>query len=182
MGLFIVGMIMFFGIHLVPCLVGTRQKLIGKLGGTGYKAAFSVISVIGFVVMLYGWTSLPHESIFIPPAFGPLFAKFIMLPACILMVAAYIPCRIRRRVGHPMIIAVFLWALVHILANGDYKSLLLFGAFLLYSVADWVCVVRRQSNKPDAEPSHHDWIVVAVGCAVYFGIYYLHEQFIAPIG
>ena len=105
-----------------------------------------------------------------------------MLPVCILLVAAYIPCRIRRWVGHPMIIAVFLWALTHILANGDYKSLLLFGAFLLYSVADGVSAVRRQSNKPDEGPSRYDLIVVAVGCAVYFGVYHLHEQFIAPIG
>ncbi len=182
MGLFIVGMVVFFGVHLFPILVNMRQNLIGVLGGTWYKTVFAILSVVGFLLMLYGWRSLPYVPVFQPPAISLPLSQLVMLPAFILLVAAYIPCRIRRWVGHPMIFAVLLWSLVHVLANGDQASLLLFGAFLLYSIANWISMVQRQSGEPAKTRPHYDWIVVAVGISVYFGAYYLHGELIAPIG
>ena len=182
MALFIVGIVVFFGVHLLPCFVDTRQGLIDRLGEVRYKAAFSVISVIGFALMLYGWMAMPFVHVFEPPAISLPLSKIVMLPAFVLFVAANVPCRIRRLVGHPMIIAVLLWALVHALANGDRASLLLFGSFLLYSIVDWFYVVRRQREKPAAGPPRNDMIVIAVGVLVWFAAYFLHERFIAPLG
>ncbi len=182
MVLFIIGIVVFFGVHLLPMLVSAREGLIDRLGASGYKATFSVVSIIGFVCMLYGWTSVPYVPVFDPPAFSLPLSKIVMLPAFVLMVAAYIPCRIRRWVGHPMIIAVLLWALVHVLANGDQASLLLFGSFLLYSIVDWISAVRRQTVKPADSTLRNDLIVVAVGVVAYFAVFFLHERFIAPLG
>ncbi len=181
MTLFIIGIIVFFGIHLLPSCVETRQTLIGRLGELGYKAAFSGVSIAGFVLMLYGWKATPPIPVFEPPAMSLPLSKFVMLPAFVLFVAAYIPCRIRHRVGHPMIIAILLWALVHVLANGDLASLLLFGSFLLYSIVDWALVVRRQPAAPAAGSLRGDLIVVAVGIVAYFAVYFLHDRFLAPL-
>ncbi len=182
MGLLITGIVLFFGIHLLPAFVGPRQRLVDMLGEAGYKTAFSLTSAIGFVFMLYGWRDVPHDPVFDPPAFSLLLSKVVMLPAFILLVAAYVPSNIRRLVGHPMIISVLLWALVHVLANGDRASLILFGAFLLYAIFDWASVVRRQTERPAPASRRNDLIVVAVGVAVYIVVYRLHGRFFAPLG
>ncbi len=182
MELLIVGMVVFFGIHLLPSFVDTRQVLVDKWGEASYKAAFSVISAIGFVCMLYGWQATPDVPVFNPPAISLPLSKLVMLLAFVLLVAAYVPCRIRRWVGHPMIIAVLLWALVHVLANGDQASLLLFGSFLLFSVVNWILVVRRHSETSAEARPRNDLIVVVVGVVAYFVVYYLHERFFAPLG
>lgn len=182
MGLLITGIVLFFGIHLLPAFVEPRGRLVDMLGAAGYKTAFSLTSAIGFVFMLYGWKMAPDVPVFDPPAFGLLLAKVVMLPAFVLLVAAYVPCNIKRLVGHPMIIAILLWSLVHVLTNGDQTSLIVFGAFLLYSIFDWASVVRRQPGRAALAGWRNDLIVVAVGIAVYVVVYGLHGRFFAPLG
>ena len=72
----------------------------------------------------------------------------LMLPAMILLVAAYVPSRIRTAVRHPMLVAVTLWAFGHLLANGDVASVLLFGSFLAYAVYDIVSATQRTAHGP----------------------------------
>ena len=182
MGLLITGTVLFFGIHLLPIFVGLRQRLVDMLGEARYKTAFALTSAAGFVAMLYGWKAVPNVPVFDPPAFSLLLAKIVMLPALVLLVAAYVPSNIRRLAGHPMLIAVLLWALVHVLANGDRASLILFGAFLLYAIIDWVSVVRRRPGRRAPVRWRGDLIVAALGVAVYIAVYRLHERFIAPLG
>ena len=182
MGLLIAGIVVFFGIHLLPAFVGVRVRLVDMLGESGYKTAFALTSAIGFVFMLYGWKTAPGVPVFDPPSFGLVLAKVVMLPAFVLLVAAYVPCNIKRLVGHPMIIAILLWSLVHVLTNGDRTSLILFGAFLLYSIFDWASVVRRQPGRATPTGWRNDLIVVVIGVAAYIVVYRLHGRFFAPLG
>ena len=71
-----------------------------------------------------------------------------MIPAMILLVAAYVPSRIRSAIAHPMLTALMLWACAHLLANGDLASAVLFGSFLAYAVYDRISVLNRPSPGP----------------------------------
>jgi uncharacterized membrane protein len=91
-------------------------------------------------------------------------------PAIILLVAAYVPSRIRTAVGHPMLTALMIWAFAHLLANGDLASVLLFGSFLGFAVYDRISVIDRLSPGPLGNAKGgalHDIVVIAVGLALY---------------
>jgi uncharacterized membrane protein len=109
--------------------------------------------------------------LFDPPMWTRHITLALMLPAMIFLVAAQIPSRIRNAVRHPMLLAIKLWALGHLLANGDVASLLLFGSFLAYAVYDRISVKKRGALGPlgAKQPGSiiNDVLVVAIGVALY---------------
>ena len=72
-----------------------------------------------------------------------MLGLFLVLPVFVLLLAAYLPGRIQRAARHPMLLAVKLWALAHLLANGTLADVLLFGGFLAWAVVDRISVKRR---------------------------------------
>ena len=188
MMLMIVGLVIFLGIHLLPTSPEIRNGLINRFGPGAYRAIFSLISLAGFVVIVLGYHKMQlhpgkNPVLWDPPTFMRHITLALMLPAMILLVAAYIPSRIRSAVKHPMLMAVKLWAVAHLLANGDVASILLFGSFLAYAVYDLISVKARGALGPlgTKQPSGiaNDLIVVVVGSALYFAfLYRLHEWLI----
>lgn len=176
MMLLIVGLIIFLGIHLLPTSPDVRDSFRERLGEGPYKAAFSIISLIGFAIIVLGYHKMQlhpgkNPVLWDPPTWTRHIALLLMLPAMIFLVAAQVPSRIRTAVKHPMLAAIKLWALAHLLANGDVASLLLFGTFLAYAVYDRISVKKRGDKGPlgDKQPSSpmNDVIVVGVGVALY---------------
>jgi uncharacterized membrane protein len=172
--LLILGLILFLGAHLVPTQPATRDSLIAKYGDTGYKIAFHVASVAGFVLIVWGMASArgsaldPH--LWTPPVWTRHLALVLMLPAFILLAAAYIPSRIRDVAKHPMLASIKIWALAHLIANGDLAGLLLFGSFLAYGVYDRISVKKRGALGPLGArhgAPNNDLIAVGVGTAAY---------------
>lgn len=143
----IAGLALFIGAHLVPTMPNVRSGLEGRFGRVGYMIGFSLVSLLGLVVLVLGWRQLAQSGanpqIWIPPVWTRHIALVLMLPALILLVAAYIPSRIRTAVRHPMLTAVKIWSLSHLLARGDLASMLLFGSFLAYAVYDRISLKRR---------------------------------------
>jgi uncharacterized membrane protein len=194
MMLLIVGLVLFLGIHVLPAYPEVRDGLRERLGPGAYKAAFSVISLAGFAIIILGYHKMQlnpgkNPILWDPPVWTRHIALLLMLPAMILLVAANVPSRIRTAVRHPMLLAIKLWALAHLLANGDLASLLLFGSFLAYAIYDRVSVKRRGALGPlgDAQPSSpvNDAIVVAVGLALYAALLLGGHQWligVAPLG
>jgi len=188
MMLMIVGLVIFLGIHLLPTSPEIRSGLINRFGPGMYRAIFSLISLAGFAVIVLGYHKMQlhpgkNPVLWDPPTFMRHITLALMLPAMILLVAAYIPSRIRSAVKHPMLMAVKLWAVAHLLANGDVASILLFGSFLAYAVYDLISVKARGAPGPlgAKQPSGivNDLIVVVVGSALYLAfLYRLHEWLI----
>lgn len=181
MMLLIVGLIIFLGIHLLPTSPAIRDGLSARLGANTYKAVFSVLSLAGLVVIVLGYHKMQlnpgkNPVLFDPPEWTRHVAMALMLPSMILLVAANIPSRIRSAVRHPMLMAIKLWALAHLLANGDVASLLLFGSFLAFAVYDLISVKKRGALGPlgAKAPSSamNDILVVAIGTALYFALLY----------
>jgi uncharacterized membrane protein len=163
-----IGLIVFFGIHMLPIFPNRRSNLVAKLGELPYKGVFALISLVGFVLIVMGKADAPFISIWQPPQFLAMAPKILMLPAFILIVAAYIPSNIKRKVRHPMLLGVKLWALGHLLINGDAASILLFGSFLAYAVVDMISSKKRsQWVKPEEKPVYMTILVILIGLIAY---------------
>ena len=186
----VVGLILFLGVHLVPTSPELRDGLKERIGEVPYKVIFSLLSLIGFVVIVLGFHKLqlhPGKNPFLwdPPTWTRHIAVALMLPAMILLVASVIPSRIRTAVRHPMLIAIKTWAFAHLIANGDLGALLLFGSFLAFAVYDRISVKKRGAQGPlgNATPSSpiNDVIVVVVGVALYAALLYGGHQWLIGV-
>ncbi|CEJ86157.1 NnrUfamily protein [Hyphomicrobium sp. GJ21] len=189
----VVGLILFLGVHLVPTSPELRDGLKERIGEVPYKAIFSLLSLVGLVVIVLGYHKLQlhpgkNPILWDPPTWTRHIAVALMLPAMILLVASVIPSRIRTAVRHPMLIAIKTWAFAHLIANGDLGALLLFGSFLAFAVYDRISVKKRGAQGPlgNATPSSaiNDVIVVVVGVALYAALLYGGHQWligVAPI-
>jgi uncharacterized membrane protein len=165
------GLGMFLGVHAWPMVPASRERIVGRLGLNGYKLLFTLFSVLGLVFIVIGYGATRGAwPVWYPPTWTKHVAFTLMLPAMILLVAAYVPSRIRDVAKHPMLAAVKLWALAHLLVRGDVASILLFGSFLAWAIADRISVKRRGALGPLGARTgtwRGDAIVLAVGIGVY---------------
>lgn len=134
MALLIGGLILFIGIHVLPSSARLREALAARLGENGYKILFSLVSVAGLVLTAIGYGQAPQDQVFEPSQTARIFLPAAMAVAFILFVVANVPGRIRHTLRHPMLAGVLIWSTLHLFANGDLASNLLFGAFALWAV------------------------------------------------
>lgn len=192
MTLLIAGLIIFLGAHSVRIFADDfRTRQIAKLGEKPWKAIYSVISLAGFALIVYGYGAARMEPVILwaPPVWTRHLAALLTIPAFILLVAAYVPgTRIKAAVGHPMVAGVKIWAFSHLIANGTLADLVLFGAFLAWAVADYVSARRRDrraGTRYPAGPVTRDVTAVAVGLVAWAAFaLWLHAPLIgvAPFG
>lgn len=152
MTLLIAGLILFMGLHLLPTVPAARNGVREAVGPTVYQIGYSVLSLLGLILIVKGFGDLRGTKadiqLWTPPAFGRHIAMLLMLFAFILLAAAYIPSRIRTMAKHPMLASLKLWAFAHLLVRGDLAGVLLFGAFLAYGVYDRISVKKRAALGP----------------------------------
>ena len=171
----VIGMLLFFGIHLLPGMVKLRRTLVDNLGEDPYKGFYSVIALIGFILIIYGKSVSPFRSLWHPPAWGSHVALVIMVFSFIFLAASNMKTNIRRFTRHPMLWGVTFWSIAHLLANGDQASLLLFGSFLTYSLFAMYSANKRGARKSKTRyPLSKDIATVVSGVAVYALFLYFH--------
>ncbi len=173
MTLLIVGLVFFLGIHSIAIVAPAwRDAQVARRGEKAWKRIYSVGSLIGFVLLLYGYGLARHTTamVYAPPAAMRHLALILMLPVFPLLLSAYLPGRIRRATKHPMLLAVIIWAFAHLLANGTLADVLLFGGFLVWAAVDRIAVNRRAvpHEVRTAPPSKfNDLIAVVGGLTIY---------------
>lgn len=147
MTLLVLGLIVFLSAHSLRILAEDwRGAQIAKLGLGAYKGIYSVVSVLGFVLIVIGYGQARAAPLVLwdPPLWTRHVTALLMLFTFVLLVAAYVPGnRIKAMVAHPMILGVKIWAAGHLLSNGTLADLLLFGGFLVWSVLDYRAARRR---------------------------------------
>ncbi|WDI31283.1 NnrU family protein [Hyphococcus flavus] len=181
--LFILGLIIFFGAHFFSALArGPRGAMISKIGEGPYKGLYSLISLAGFVLIIFGWRGADASVLYSTPLWMRHVTYLLVLVAFILLAAAYLPAgKIANAVKHPMLAGVKVWAFAHLLVNGEVRSVMLFGAFLAFAVIDRIAVKRREAPVRAAGPVMNDVIAIAVGGVAYVAVaLYLH-RYIAGI-
>jgi uncharacterized membrane protein len=181
----ILGLVIFLGVHSVEIVSPTlRSRAVARLGEKPYKGAYSLLSIMGFVLLVWGYGVARQDPILVyaPPVWMRHLTLLLMLPVFPLLLAAYLPGRIKAAVKHPMLAAVKAWALAHLLANGMLADVLLFGGFLLWAVADRISVKRRAVVRPVPGPppgKYNDLIAVVGGLALYvLFVFWLHTWLI----
>ncbi len=169
----IVGLVVFLGAHVFVSMRGHRAALIAKLGEGPYKGLFSLVSLVGLVLLSYGFARYRTEGV-IPLWYPPTWTRYIvqiaMWPASIALVAAYIPGDIKRVLKHPLLVAVKIWAIAHLCANGDLGGIILFGAVLAWAVYDRITLKRRADVGSPPFPAggrRNDIIAVVVGTVLF---------------
>src|ERR1700691_2657493 len=172
----ILGLVLFLGVHVLTIQRALRARLIAAWGEGGYKSGYSVVSLLGLVLIVWGFADYRAAGmwqVWTPPAVLKHVTVALMLPAVILVVASYIRGRIYLAVKHPMLAGVKLWAAAHLLANGDLGSIILFGSFLAWAVFDRISLQRRADAGGPPIPVGawgNDVIAVAVGIVVYLAL------------
>jgi uncharacterized membrane protein len=171
--LLIIGLVLFLGVHSVAIVSpALRARTIQRLGEPAWKGLYALVSLVGFVLICYGFGLARRAPVILysPPTWLRQAALLIMLPVFPLLIAAYVPGRIKAAAKHPMLAAVKFWALAHLLANGSLADVLLFGGFLAWAVMDRISLKRRPSPpvlRTAAPGPWNDVIAVVLGLAIY---------------
>jgi uncharacterized membrane protein len=173
MTMFIAGMVVFFGSHLLRVIAPDfRESMVSRLGPLGWKGVYSLVSLAGFVMLVAGYASIRWTS---PLLWGPplgwmrMVVALVMIPALVVFIAAYLPGKIRATLRHPMMIATSVWAALHLLVNGRLADLLLFGGFLAWALIVTVASFRRPWRPPARAPSLlWDGVAVAAGLGAWW--------------
>ncbi|MFL6674718.1 MAG: NnrU family protein [Massilia sp.] len=177
MTLLLVGLALFPGIHLLPVFTGVRDALSGALGEKRYKTGFSLVSALGLVLIVVGYARAPAQPQLFAPSIGAIHAApLVMLASFVLLASANMRNRIRRVVRHPMLVGVLLWAGVHLLANGELRATLLFGAFLAWAAIDLASAIRRRAVKPFVPVARQDLIALVAGVGLALLVMTFHRQ------
>lgn len=183
MSLLVLGLALFLGIHVFTTLRSARAAVIGRLGEGAYKGLYSLVAAIGLILIVIGfgrYRSAGYITIWDPPYALRHIAFLLLWLAFVALTATYAPAsRIKSLLRHPMLVAIKVWALSHLLVNGDLGSMVLFGSLLAWAVYDRIAVKRRgDPGAPQVGWSINDLVVVALGTAAYFAMIWLHDSLI----
>ncbi|HMP12018.1 NnrU family protein, partial [Hydrogenophaga sp.] len=143
----ILGLVIFLGVHSVSIVApAARERWLAKMGEGGWKGLYSLLAFVGLALIVWGYGQARFDPVYLytPPTGLRHLSALLMLPVFPLLLAPYLPGRIKTLTRHPMLVATKLWALAHLLANGTLADVLLFGGFLAWAVADRISVKRRE--------------------------------------
>lgn len=180
------GLLLFLGVHSVRIVAdGWRTRAIARFGPVTWKGLYSLASAAGLVLVVwgYGLTRADPSLLWNPPSWTRHVTSLLMIPAFILIAAAYVPRNhIKAAIGHPMVLGVKTWALAHLLSNGRAGDVVLFGAFLAWAVVDFASSRRRDraaGTRYPAGTAQGDAGAIGIGLAAWAGFaVFLHAWLI----
>jgi len=147
MAYLVLGLLIFLGVHSVRILADDwRTRTVSRIGLNAWKGVYSVVSLISFGLIIWGFgqARMQPVQLWSPPLGMRHAASLLTLIAFVLLAAAYVPGNsIKARLHHPMVLAVIVWALAHLVANGNVAHMVLFGSFLVWAVLDFSSARRR---------------------------------------
>lgn len=162
------------GLFIVPHFfreMQLRDALVSRLGEGAYKGLFSLLSLLGLGLIIYGKSRSEFIQIWTPLFDTRWVSLVIMFPSLVLVTAGNLPASaLRTTFNHPMLLGVTLWALAHLWVNGDLASMLLFGGFGLWAVIKYCALPSR----PSIAPNRWDAAALVIGCAGYVVLVLFH--------
>jgi len=177
MTLLILGIIIWSVIHFFPATaVSVRSSLVRHLGVPLYKGIFALLAFGALLLIINGWKAASAQLVFNPPLWGAYVTIALSLLASVCFFAPYIDNNVSRLVRHPQLAGVLLWAVGHLLANGEARSVVLFGALALWAWLEMVLLSRRDGAWTKSGPVPHSAdLRLAISGIGFFAIFlYLH--------
>jgi len=181
MTMLLLGLALFIVLHMITFWArNVRAGAVSLIGEMPYKGLFALATIGSFTLMVLGWKAAEVLPVYDAPSWGMHVTPIFVLAGFILFVASNAPTNIRRMLRHPQLVGVTLWGIGHLLSNGENRSLLLFGGFVIFSL-----IAMMASNKRDGEwvkrekvGLANDIITVVVAVALYAGFMYFHGAII----
>jgi uncharacterized membrane protein len=172
------GVLLWSFTHLIPAAFsGLRRGLLSRLGENGYKGVFTLLMVLAIYLVISGWKAAVPETVYVPPLWGRHVTALLMLAGFVLFFAPYPPNNIRRALRHPQLTGVACWGIGHLLANGEGRSIVLFGGLALWAIIEMVVINRRDGawTPPAAVARKNDIVLVAAALAAYVVVAAAHQ-------
>jgi len=179
LALLILGLAIFVGVHWFTTMRGHRAALIARVGEGPYKGLYSLVALIGFVLICYGfgqYRATGWIDIWDPPPWTRHVALPLVWLAFVCVAAAYLQGNIKKKLKHPMLVGIKLWAVAHLIANGDLGSIILFGSILAWAVADRISLKSRTDAGGLVMPQggwKNDALAVVAGSIIFLAFGYV---------
>ena len=180
MTLLISGILIFTLIHLsLGVAPGIKNSIISSMGEKTWRGIFSALAIGSILMIILGWRSAPVEYAYVPPHGLRHVTMLLMLIAFILFGAAKGVTDIQRVIRHPMMMAILVWAIAHLLSNGETRSLVLFGSFLVWVILQVFFANKRDGEwiKPDPAPMKRTLKNMIISIMVFVVFFALHKYF-----
>ena len=178
MAFLIAGVVLWAAVHLFPSLVpSARATLIKSLGENLYKGLVTVDIVIARALIVYGWRTTELAIWYVPPLLGSPIVTLLVFIAFYLFAAANAPGNTKRYLRHPMLTGTIVWGVAHLLANGENRSVVLFGGIALWAFISILLINRREGayEKPGPVPLSRDLMTFAATAVVFAIVLFGHE-------
>ena len=152
MSLLLAGIILWFVAHSLPATApGKRDALAAKLGELPYRGVFSLVILASLLMIVFGWKSAVPSALYVPPMGPGIVPSALVLIALILFFASQMNGTIKRVIRHPQMAGTFIWAVAHLLTNGDSRSVALFGGMAVWALFEVVMINRREGPRGDID-------------------------------
>jgi uncharacterized membrane protein len=174
----VLGVMLWSVAHLIPAVaVDFRKNLVERLGENPYKGIFTLLMVLAIYLVVTGWKSTLPETLYMPPGWGRHATALLMLAGLALFFAPYLQTNVKRFLRHPQLTGVVCWGAGHLLANGDSRSVVLFGGLAAWAIIEVVMLNRRDGarSRPEPAPIKFDALLIFIGVAAYAVLAFSHQ-------
>lgn len=178
----VLGVVLWSAAHLFPSAGAAARARLAERLGQAYQGLFALVILTSVGLMILGWRSTIPTSLYAPPAWGSAAANLLAFAALWLFAASSMATNIKRLIRHPQLTGMATWSAAHLLANGELRSVVLFGGLGLWAIAAIVFINRRDGarDEPEAQPMAGEWKPLAAA-AVGFALLYLAHPYIAGV-
>lgn len=180
MFLLFLGVLLWSALHLFPAVMADKRNELNRSLGNKYQGGFALLIVLSVILIVIGWRSTPPEILYVPLSFGRHINMLFMLVAVILFAASHSKSKIKQYVRHPMLLSVHIWALGHLLANGETRSVVLFGGMLVWTILSFILINKRDGEwvKPTEKAGMAGELrLIGISAVVYLVLMFAHPYF-----
>ncbi|PHR14295.1 MAG: NnrU protein [Sphingopyxis sp.] len=184
----VAGVLLWSLVHLMKSVTpGLRASIQGAIGEGPHKGLAALLLLTAVGLMIYGWRTTPAEFVYDPPVWGRHLNMLLMIFAIYLIGVAQGKSRVKQWIRHPMLNGFLIWTIGHLLANGDNKSLVLFGGLGLWALISIITVSRHEGKwvkPPEVATPGREVLSVVIALVLYAILFATHQYFagVALIG
>jgi len=172
MALLIVGLLIWVGAHIFKRVAPEQRAAMGDTG----KLIVTVALVISLGLMIWGYRGAEFIPVWYPPSFMVHINNLLMLIALFVFGMSATTGRLRGKLRHPQLTAVKIWAVAHLLVNGDLASIILFGGLLAWAVLEVIIINRAEPvwDRPQPGDAKKDILLVVITLVSFVVISAIH--------
>lgn len=174
MTLLVFGVLFTVIVHLLAAVPSLKARVKQKVGDKAYGPLFGIATLIGVAIIVMGWRSSGFVAVYEPPAWGRHANFGLTLVAFVCLGIFIFRGSLRQRLRFPLAIGTVFWAVGHLLANGDLRSVILFGGLLAYALTHIVIGTLNDVRPSPEVRAGHDLVSVLIGIALYGVMAQLH--------